>query len=97
MSCIEIGTYFQFLQGNPYPQVGALINCGTVDGPTQPFLGSLLNIGGGGIPSSPGTVVIGPPETPTFSPGTIPTGQPTVEEAIEQVILCNCDCWDLIT
>jgi len=84
MSCIEIGTYFQFLEGNPYPQVGALINCGTVDGPTQPFF-------------NPPTVVIGPPEKPSFPPGTIPIGQPTVEEAIEQVILCNCDCWDLIT
>ena len=84
MSCIEEGTFVQLILGNPYPQVGALINCGTVDGPTQPFLDANI-------------VVIGPPEVPTFRPGTIPTGQPTVEEAIEQVILCNCDCWDLIT
>jgi len=100
MSCIEIGTFVQLILGNPYPQVGALINCGTVDGPTQPFLDPLAGTGGvagstGGVAGK--TVVIGPPETPTFSPGTIPTGQPTVEEAIEQVILCNCDCWDLIT
>ena len=92
MSCIEIGTYIQFLNENPYPQVGALINCGTVDGPTQPFLDPLAGTGVAGK-----TVVIGPPEKPTFPPGTIPIGQPTVQEAIEQVILCNCDCWDSIT
>ena len=89
MSCIEEGTFVQLILGNPYPQVGAVINCGTVDGPTQPFIAT--------TDTDPTVVIIGPPEKPTFPPGTIPTGQPTVEEAIEQVILCNCDCWDLIT
>ena len=84
MTCIEIGTYMQFLDGNPYPQVGSIINCGTQDGPA--------------IPSPPPpTTVISVPDRPTFQPGTIPKSQPSPDAAIEQVILCNCDCWDLIT
>ncbi len=74
----------QFLDGNPYPQVGSIINCGTQDGPA--------------IPSpTPPTTVISVPDRPTFQPGTIPKSQPSPDAAIEQVILCNCDCWDLIT
>lgn len=50
--------------------------------------------GGGGNESEP--PIIRPPTPQGPGPNTILPSVPTVDEAIEQVISCNCDCWDIL-
>jgi len=91
------GSYDPLINGDPNPQIGPLVAVGPPDviagqsvpnaedpNDTTNFGVSTGNAGvnsGGGTPGGP---------RPPFIP------QQSTEEAIDHVIHCNCDCWDLI-
>ena len=53
--------------------------------------------GPGGVDSeNPPPVIISPPVVQAPGLNTVLPSVPTVDEAIDQVIKCNCDCWDIL-
>ena len=69
-------------------------------GPAGGGGGGGLGAGGGGPggvdSENPPPVIISPPVVQAPGLNTVLPSVPTVDEAIDQVIKCNCDCWDIL-
>lgn len=90
----EPGDWSPLINGDPNPQLGILISIGPPDSIRNTNSPLLNRLGSGGADSGGGSSNAG---------GGIPGGpnppfilKQTPEEAIDRVIHCNCDCWDLI-
>ena len=91
------GSYAPLYEGDPNPQIGPIVSVGppdSIDIDTDSELGEWWV----GSPYQP------PPQDPSINsgggrpaPGQLPfVPTQSTQEAIEKVIHCNCDCWDLI-
>jgi hypothetical protein len=90
----EPGDWSPLINGDPNPQLGILISIGPPDSIRNTNSPLLNRLGSGGADSGGGSSNAG---------GGIPGGpnppfivKQTPQEAIDRVIHCNCDCWDLI-
>ena len=83
------GDYTPIIEGVDNPQVSSWVTVGPPSAQTQP-----PTVAQPASTAEP--VVIKAPKFINPKPSTIPVGQPTIDEAIETVIHCNCDCWELI-
>ena len=93
------GNYDPLYNDVPNPQVGPIVASGPpvaipripIDDTRQISIAFPVDDGGPNGPGNPGDPAGPISPTPPFIP------QQTPEDAIEQVIHCNCDCWDLLS
>jgi hypothetical protein len=100
-------TFDPIIIGIENPQIGPFTTIGPFTPPGQSGGGAENGDGGigggdgdtgegGGGDGTGSPPIIRPPGPQAPGPNTILPSVPTVDEAIEQVISCNCDCWDIL-
>jgi hypothetical protein len=101
---VEGETFDPIIIGIENPQIGPFTTIGPYVPPGSGAggdggAGGTGGTGGAGGEADGGEAqppIIRPPTPQPPGPNTILPSVPTVDEAIEQVISCNCDCWDIL-
>ena len=85
---IKPGGIEPILEGNPIPSVSTVVPAGPINvietRVTAPIVQPPLELSPDNLP---------PNLNPNFTATTLLPASPTIQDAIDQVIECNCDCW----
>ena len=85
---IKPGDITPILTGDPNPVVNPLVPVGTVIEPVNPNVPVIIR-----VPPELNPNNLPPNLDSNYTNSTLFPSTPSVEEAINQVIECNCDCW----
>lgn len=85
-AAIKPGGIESILQGDPIPTVSTVVPSGPVytPGPEIPIIQSPKELSVDNLPAN---------LNPNYTATTLLPASPTIQDAIDQVIECNCDCW----
>ena len=85
---IKPGGIETILEGNPIPSVSTFVPAGPINvietRVTAPIVQAPLELSPDNLP---------PNLNPNFTATTLLPASPTIQDAIDQVVECNCDCW----
>jgi hypothetical protein len=85
---IKPGGIEPILEGNPIPSVSTVVPAGPINvietRVTAPIVQAPLELSPDNLP---------PNLNPNFTATTLLPASPTIQDAIDQVVECNCDCW----
>lgn len=85
---IKPGGIETILEGNPIPSVSTVVPAGPINvietRVTAPIVQAPLELSPDNLP---------PNLNPNFTATTLLPASPTIQDAIDQVVECNCDCW----